>query len=311
MHCDGIPGFALTCAAPAKINLALHVVGQRADGHHLLESLVTFADCGDRIGLAPADADRFTVSGRFADGLPLSAENKGGNLVLRARDLLRSELKSRGIAAGPVHLHLEKNLPVASGIGGGSADAAATLRGLLMLWGASVEPAKLDGIALELGADVPMCLDGGPLLARGIGEDITALPDLPSFAIVLVNPLVAVSTPMVFRTLVDKANPPLALPKGLNTAAEWLLAMAGMRNDLERPARGLVPVIEEVSGSLKAAGATLVRMSGSGATCFGLFDSDEGAHRAAEHISASRPRWYVCAARTTAPRVQSDAQRPL
>ncbi|MFD2344091.1 4-(cytidine 5'-diphospho)-2-C-methyl-D-erythritol kinase [Sinorhizobium terangae] len=299
MHLDDIPGFALTCAAPAKINLALHVVGQRADGHHLLQSLVTFADCGDRIGLASADADRFTVSGRFADGLPLSAEKTGGNLVLRARDLLRRDLMSRGIAAGPVHLHLEKNLPVASGIGGGSADAAATLRGLLTLWGASVEPARLGAVALELGADVPMCLDGRPLLAEGIGEEITALPDLPSFAIVLVNPLVAVSTPMIFRTLVNKVNPPLDLPKGMNTAAEWLSAMGDMRNDLEAPARRLVPVIEEVSVSLKAAGATLVRMSGSGATCFGLFDSDESAHRAAERISASHPEWYVCAARTT------------
>ncbi|MDK1375774.1 MULTISPECIES: 4-(cytidine 5'-diphospho)-2-C-methyl-D-erythritol kinase [unclassified Sinorhizobium] len=309
MHRDGIPGFALTCAAPAKINLALHVVGQRADGHHLLESLVTFADCGDRIGIALADADGFTVSGRFSDGLPLSAENKGGNLVLRARDLLRSELTSRGIAAGPVHLHLEKNLPVASGIGGGSADAAATLRGLLRLWDAPLEPATLDAVALALGADVPMCLDGRPLLAEGIGEKITALPDLPSFAIVLVNPLVAVSTPMIFRTLVNKANPSLDLPKGMNTVAEWLSAMADMRNDLERPARALVPAIEEVSGTLKAEDAMLVRMSGSGATCFGLFDSDERAQRAAERISASHPEWYVCAARTTAPRVQSDAQR--
>ncbi|MCA1403585.1 4-(cytidine 5'-diphospho)-2-C-methyl-D-erythritol kinase [Ensifer sp. IC3342] len=311
MHLDGIPGFALTCAAPAKINLALHVVGQRADGHHLLESLVTFADCGDRIGLASADADGFTISGRFADGLPLSAENKGGNLVLRARDLLRSELTSRGIAAGPVHLHLEKNLPVASGIGGGSADAAATLRGLLTLWGASVEPAKLNAVALDLGADVPMCLYGGPLLAKGIGEEITALPDLPSFAIVLVNPLVAVSTPVIFRTLINKTNPPLVLPQGQNTAEAWLSAMADMRNDLEAPARELVPQIEEVSGSLKAAGSTLVRMSGSGATCFGLFGSDERAHRAAEHISASHPEWYVCAARTTEPRVRLEAQGSL
>ncbi|MDK1384546.1 4-(cytidine 5'-diphospho)-2-C-methyl-D-erythritol kinase [Sinorhizobium sp. 8-89] len=299
MRLDGIPGFALTCAAPAKINLALHVIGQRADGHHLLESLVTFADCGDRIGLAAADADRFTVSGRFSGGLPLSAEGKDGNLVLRARDLLRRELASRSIAAGPVHLHLEKNLPVASGIGGGSADAAATLSGLLLLWRASVEPPTLDAIALELGADVPMCLDGGPLLAKGIGEEISPLPDLPSFAIVLVNPLVAVSTPVIFRTLVNKTNPPLILPQGIATAADWLSAMADMRNDLEVPARRLAPVIDDVSGALSAAGATLVRMSGSGATCFGLFESDERAQQAADRISASQPEWYVCAARTT------------
>jgi 4-diphosphocytidyl-2-C-methyl-D-erythritol kinase len=291
----------LTFAAPAKINLALHVVGQRVDGHHLLESLVTFTECGDRVGLTPADADRFTLSGRFAPDLPLSTEGKDGNLVLRARDLLRSELASEG-AAGPVHVHLEKNLPIASGIGGGSADAAATLRGLMTLWGASLTPARLKRLALALGADVPMCLDSRPLLAKGIGEEITPLPDLPSFAIVLVNPLVAVSTPVIFRTLVKKDNPPLALPEGARSKAEWLTAMATMRNDLEPPARALEPVIADMSAALEAAGATLVRMSGSGATCFGLFDSEESATAAGEEISASHPEWYVQATRTAGKR---------
>ncbi|MCA1370834.1 4-(cytidine 5'-diphospho)-2-C-methyl-D-erythritol kinase [Bradyrhizobium sp. BRP14] len=302
MRADGIPGFALTFAAPAKINLALHVVGQRADGHHLLESLVTFTECGDRIGLTPADADRFTLSGRFAPDLPLSAEGKDGNLVLRARDLLRRELAPEGAAAGPVHMHLEKNLPIASGIGGGSADAAATLRGLMTLWGASLAPARLESLALALGADVPMCLDGRPLLAKGIGEEITPLPDLPSFAIVLVNPLVAVSTPVIFRTLVKKNNPPLGLPEGARSKAEWLTAMAAMRNDLEPPARALEPVIADVSAALNAAGATLVRMSGSGATCFGLFDGEESAAAAGEEISASHPEWYVQTTQTAGKR---------
>jgi 4-diphosphocytidyl-2-C-methyl-D-erythritol kinase len=301
MRAEGIPGFALTFAAPAKINLALHVVGQRADGHHLLESLVTFTECGDRIGLTPADADRFTLSGRFAPDLPLSAEGKDGNLVLRARDLLRSELASEG-AAGPVHVHLEKNLPIASGIGGGSADAAATLRGLMTLWGASPTPARLKSLALALGADVPMCLDSRPLLAKGIGEEITPLPDLPSFAIVLVNPLVAVSTPVIFRTLVKKDNPPLALPEGARSRADWLAAMAVMRNDLEPPARALQPAIEGAAAALEAAGAALVRMSGSGATCFGLFDGEESAAAAGEEISASHPEWYVQATRTAGKR---------
>ncbi|MDX0521321.1 4-diphosphocytidyl-2C-methyl-D-erythritol kinase [Sinorhizobium medicae] len=298
MRPDGIAGFALTIAAPAKINLALHVVGQRADGHHLLESLVTFAECGDGIGLAAAEADHFTVSGRFAPDLSPSAENTSGNLVLRARDVLRRELASQGRAAGPVHLHLEKNLPVASGIGGGSADAAATLRGLLSLWGASIEPARLGSLALELGADVPMCLDGRPLIARGIGEEITSIPDLPSFAIVLVNPLVEVSTPVVFRLLIRKSNPPLVLPENLRSTAAWLAALASMRNDLEPPARALEPMIEAVSTALEDAGATLVRMSGSGATCFGLFADEKSASLAAETISASQPRWYVRATRT-------------
>ncbi|MGH6808456.1 MAG: 4-(cytidine 5'-diphospho)-2-C-methyl-D-erythritol kinase, partial [Ensifer adhaerens] len=151
-----IAGFALTRAAPAKINLALHVVGQRADGHHLLESLVTFADRGDRIGLSASDEDRFTLSGPFATALPMTGTDQDGNLVLKARDLLRQALASQGIDTPPVHIHLEKNLPVASGIGGGSADAAATLRGLLDLWRTSIEPGSLAALALKLGADVPM-----------------------------------------------------------------------------------------------------------------------------------------------------------
>ncbi|CCE95022.1 4-diphosphocytidyl-2-C-methyl-D-erythritolkinase [Sinorhizobium fredii HH103] len=302
MQADGIAGFALTLAAPAKINLALHVVGQRADGHHLLESLVTFAECGDRIAFAPADADNFTVSGPFSRDVPVSAEGKSGNLVLRARDLLRRELIDRGDAAGPVHLHLEKNLPIASGIGGGSADAAATLRGLLSLWKAEVAPERLASLALELGADVPMCLDGRPLLARGIGEEITPLADLPSFAIVLVNPLVAVSTPIIFRMLAEKRNPPLTLPQDARTATDWVNALAGMRNDLEGPAKALEPTIEAVSNALQAVHADLVRMSGSGATCFGLFDSDENAAAAAQRISADYPGWYVLATRTAGKR---------
>lgn len=294
----GIAGFVLTRAAPAKINLALHVVGQRADGHHLLESLVTFADRGDRVGLAPADADRFTVSGPFAADLPITAGQQAGNLVLRARDLLREELRSRNSAAGPVHLHLEKNLPIASGIGGGSADAAATLRGLLDLWDARIELSRLEAIALALGADVPMCLNGIPLLAKGIGEEIVPLGDFPALPVVLVNPLVAVSTPVVFRMLENKTNPSLVLPNGLATMAEWLSAMATMRNDLQPPAQKLQPVIAEVCQALTGSGAALVRMSGSGATCFGIYDSHERAEGAARALSAAHPGWYVLACKT-------------
>ncbi|WP_429812144.1 4-(cytidine 5'-diphospho)-2-C-methyl-D-erythritol kinase [Ensifer sp. B1-9] len=297
---DGIVGFTLTRAAPAKINLALHVVGQRADGHHLLESLVTFADRGDRIGFASADADLFTVSGPFAAELPMDASAEGGNLVLKARDLLREELRSRNpAAAGPVHLHLEKNLPLASGIGGGSADAAATLLGLLDLWGATIEPSQLDAMALTLGADVPMCLAGMSLIAKGIGEDITPLADLPSLPLVLVNPLVGVSTPVVFRTLANKTNPPLVLPRDMKMMDDWLSAMATMRNDLQPPAQQLQPVIGDVCQALTEAGAILVRMSGSGATCFGIFDDGERAAAIARTLSAAQPGWYVLACNTT------------
>lgn len=164
------------------------MTGQRPDGYHLLDMLVTFADCGDRLGFLPAQADTFTLSGPFGETLA----SDGSNLVLRARDLLREAV---GALAFPVHIHLQKNLPIASGIGGGSADAAATLRGLMRLWGMSLPVGALASLALKLGADVPMCLESRPLIARGIGERIEAVPDLPAFAMVLVNPLQGVSRP--------------------------------------------------------------------------------------------------------------------
>ncbi len=291
---DGIPGFALTRLAPAKINLALHVVGQRPDGYHLLESLVTFADAGDRIGFSHSAEDRFTVSGRFSTGLPLTGEGAAGNLVLRARDLLRAHLVERGIAAGPVHLHLEKNLPVASGIGGGSADAAAALLGLLELWGASADRESLRDMALKLGADVPMCLEGRPLVASGIGEELATIP-LPRFPMLLVNPLVAVSTPVIFRMLTNKANPALDIPLGAVAANDWIAALKNMRNDLEPPARLLEPAIAAVSDALLGAGAAFVRMSGSGATCFGLFGAAAERDAAAAVLSTQNPNWYALA----------------
>jgi 4-diphosphocytidyl-2-C-methyl-D-erythritol kinase len=291
---DGIPGFALTRLAPAKINLALHVVGQRPDGYHLLESLVTFADAGDRVGFSPSSEDRFTVSGPFSGDLPLTGEGASGNLVLRARDLLRSYLIEKGIDAAPVHLHLEKNLPIASGIGGGSADAAVALLGLLELWGTSPDRGRLHEIALKLGADVPMCLEGRPLIASGIGEELEPIP-LPSFHMLLVNPLVAVSTPVIFRMLANKANPSLLLPGGAVAVGDWVEALRGMRNDLEPPARLLEPAIGAVSDALWGAGAVFVRMSGSGATCFGLFTTTAGRDAAALVLSTQNPNWYVLA----------------
>jgi len=291
---DGIPGFALTRLAPAKINLALHVVGQRPDGYHLLESLVTFADAGDRVGFSRSTEDRFTVSGPFSTDLPLTGEGASGNLVLRARDLLRAHLVATGIAAGPVHLHLEKNLPVASGIGGGSADAAAALLGLLELWDASADRGSLHDIALKLGADVPMCLKGRPLIASGIGDELQPIP-LPCFPMLLVNPLVAVSTPVIFRMLTNKTNPSLAMAHRAVAASDWIEALKGMRNDLEPPARLLEPAITAVAEALLQAGAAFVRMSGSGATCFGLFTTVAERDVAAGVLSTQNPNWYVLA----------------
>lgn len=286
-------GFVLTEPAPAKINLALHVVGQRTDGYHLLDMLVTFSAYGDRVSIAPAASDRFTVSGRFAG--QLADTPAADNLVLRARDRLRALLSQSSIAAPPVHLHLDKRLPVASGIGGGSADAAAALRGLVRHWGAAVEDDELAALALGLGADVPMCMASRPLVARGIGEEIELRPDLPALSIVLVNPLAGVSTPAIFRHLSHKDNPPLKLPKPGTAMPCWLAAMKLMRNDLETAASALCPEIEAVRTALAETQPALIRMSGSGATCFGLYADGQEAGRAASVIAAKHPDWFVAA----------------
>lgn len=276
--------------APAKVNLALHVTGRRTDGYHLLDTLVAFTHAGDRISVRPASSDSFCVSGPFAAAL----ENERDNLVTRARDLLR-DIAGRG---PPVAILLEKNLPVAAGIGGGSSDAAATLRALRALWGLDLPQAAMADAALALGADLPMCLAARPLVARGIGEALQEAAGLPSLAIVLVNPGVAVGTPAVFRALRQRENPPLpALSSrpSLAALADWL---GRTRNDLEAPALSLAPQIGRVIAALSANGAALARMSGSGATCFGLFSSDGDAVRAAASIAAAEPSWYVQATRT-------------
>ncbi|MBW8322021.1 MAG: 4-(cytidine 5'-diphospho)-2-C-methyl-D-erythritol kinase [Arenimonas sp.] len=285
-------------AAPAKINLALHVTGQRADGYHLLDSIVAFAGHGDRLSFSPAERDSFSLGGRFGDLLSAEGEGRDGNLVVKARDLLRETLEAAGQSAGPVAITLEKNLPVASGIGGGSADAAATLRGLLRFWRASLPSDMLSAIGLELGADVPMCLESRPLRARGIGDVIDRLDTMPRLALVLVNPLKAVSTPDIFRRLTHKDHPPIeTLPRSAGPA-EWLTFLTGLRNDLEPPARALLPDIADVSGQLHDVGARLVRMSGSGATCFGIFDNVEAACAAAGELARRRADWYVQACET-------------
>lgn len=297
--------FTITEFAPAKINLALHAVGQRADGYHLLDSLVTFAadvdagrstthaPAGDRLGFASAEKDGFSISGRFGEGLSSDPDATAQNLVLKARDMLRNALEAKGMAAPPVAIHLQKNLPIASGIGGGSADAAATLRGLLRLWNATLSETELSALALLLGADVPMCLTSRPLAARGIGEDITILDTMPSFAILLGNPLRGVSTPDIFRRLTTKNNPAIA-----PLTQDWHADLIALRNDLEPPARSLVGEIAALSDMIAAEGAWLTRMSGSGATCFGLFDTSEGASLAAANLQRQRPDWYFVAART-------------
>ena len=257
--------------APAKINLTLHVTGQTKAGYHLLHSLVVFADVGDSVQLLPAPDIALDITGPFAKGLPKGPEN----LVWRAAE-----------AAGcGVHIALEKNLPPSSGIGGGSSDAAAVLRGMRAVQGA-VHPDP--DTVLKLGADVPACLLARPLIMTGIGEGLTETP-WPDMHAVLVNPGVEVPTAPVFQKLSQKDNAPM---DDLNTQ-DPLAWLAAQRNDLEAPAIAIAPIIATVLDALTATGAQLARMSGSGATCFGLYQDAIKATAAAQQMSKAQPNWWV------------------
>lgn len=282
-----MPSQTLTVFAPAKINLALHVTGQRPDGYHLMDMLVAFADFGDAIAVSPADGDEFIVEGPFARTIPLD----GGNLVLRARDALRSAFGAA--LCPPVSVRLTKNIPPASGMGGGSSDAAATLKGLTALW--ALANADLAGIGVSLGADVPMCLAARPLRGRGIGEILETLPAFAAFDAVLVNPGVEVATPAVFKALAKKDNPPLPDNHPLQTPQDVAAFVKASRNDLQTPALTLAPEIGGALAALAATGSLAHRMTGSGATCFGIFSSQPDAERAAAAIRAEHPGWFVAA----------------
>ncbi|APH71174.1 4-(cytidine 5'-diphospho)-2-C-methyl-D-erythritol kinase [Aquibium oceanicum] len=286
-----MPPVPFSLCAPAKINLALHVTGRRADGYHLLETLAVFCELGDRLEFRAARKDAFAITGRFGAGL-----SDDDNLVLRARDRLRQ--KTGAARCPPVSILLEKNLPVASGMGGGSSDAAATLRGLSRLWDLHLSNPALTELGAALGADVPMCLAAHPLVAWGIGEKLAPLEDWPALDMVLVNPAMAVSTPDVFRRLESRENPPLGVPPrqaDYRAACFWL---AGTRNDLEAPARSIVPEIGQALDALREAGAGFARMTGSGATCFGLFSGPRAAGQAAAGIRDRHPDWFVEPTRT-------------
>jgi 4-diphosphocytidyl-2-C-methyl-D-erythritol kinase len=278
-------------AAPAKINLALHVTGRRADGYHSLEMLVAFAELGDELAGHAAPKDSLTITGPFAPGLG-SGES---NLVLRALAAFRTRWPSRlpeGIA-----LRLAKNLPVAAGLGGGSADAAAALRLFANLAG-DIPLVDLLDLARTLGADVPMCLYSRPAIVRGIGEIVVPLRHFPASHIVLVNPLVPVVTADVFRRLESRENPGLPdLTDPLMRPAQLGLWLSETRNDLEPPAIAMVPVIGDLIAHLGGtSGCILARMSGSGATVFGLFGSSAQAHQAAHDLREKQPDYWVAAA---------------
>jgi 4-diphosphocytidyl-2-C-methyl-D-erythritol kinase len=263
--------------APAKVNLYLHVTAKREDGYHLLDSLAVFPAMGDNVRVEDAAELSLDISGPF--GAVLQAEPD--NLLLRAARLLAP---GRGAA-----LHLEKNLPVASGIGGGSADAAAALRALNQLWG--LEDIALPPLALQLGADVPVCLASRPARMQGIGEILAPVPRLPEFGMVLVNPGVAVSTPAVFKARQGGFTPPANLPEAWVSVDAMVADLLCCTNDLQTAAIGSQPVIGEVLDVLAALpGAKLTRMSGSGATCFALFATPAEAAAAAAAIA--HPGWW-------------------
>lgn len=265
-------------AAPAKVNLTLHVTGQRADGYHLLDSLVVFVDVADRVRIRQADRLSLTVTGPRAEGVPAD----GRNLVWKAAELME--------VCGAITL--EKHLPAAAGIGGGSSDAAACLRALAQMTGRSL-PSNQD--VVRLGADVPVCLVPGPQRMSGVGERITPVRDIPTCWSLLVNPGVEVPTPKVFRALENKVNAPMPADLPDWSEFEGFVAWLGeQRNDLQRPGCQLMPVISEVLEALRSQpGVRLSRMSGSGATCFGLCAEAETAEAAARALRVAHPDWWI------------------
>ncbi len=273
--------------APAKLNLDLLILGRRPDGYHELDSLVTFVTVADRLSFEPAEGLELSVTGPTGAAVPAG----GDNLVLKAARGLASAAGRRPLA----RIQLEKHLPVAGGVGGGSADAAATLRGLVRLWNLDLPLATLSSVALGLGADVPVCLFGHPARMRGTGERLDPLSRLPSSPALLVNPRVELGTAQVFAGLgpISGERDRRELPDCVD--AESLAgALRRSRNDLEAPAQRLLPVIGEVLAALAdLPGCRLARMSGSGPTCFALFGTAAEAAAGARRVAARQPGWWV------------------
>ncbi len=278
--------------APAKVNLTLRVLGRRTDGFHELESLVAFAGVGDELTLEPGASLALELSGRGAIDLTAEADN----LVLRAARALADRVS--GLITG--RFQLVKNLPVASGIGGGSSDAAAALRLLARANGLALDDARMMDAAATIGSDVPVCLDARARMMSGRGEQLGPALALPELHAVLVNPRVTIPTPAVFAELGLMPGTPLKAvgqgPFALSTREELLESVRASSNDLEGPAIRLCPRIDAVREALEAAGyADLIRMSGSGATVFALYPRQEAAEVAARHVAALRPGWWVAA----------------
>ena len=279
----------------AKVNLTLRVVGRRVDGYHDLESVVAFADCADQLGLAPGPELKLTTTGPLAQACGAIPDN----LVLKAAQLLAGRVD--GLKLG--EFTLDKVLPVAAGIGGGSADAAAALRLLAKANGLAIDDARLVEVAKLTGADVPVCLNSQACVMTGVGETLLPL-SLPIMPCVMVNPCVPVATRDVFAALglrsgellvgVSDVFQAAAWPEAGASVEDWVEALAAGSNDLEAPAMRIQPVIGEVLAALNATnGAWLARMSGSGATCFAIYENTAEAQRAAQKIQLDHPGWWV------------------
>ena len=279
-------GAAIVQPAPAKLNLTLHITGKRTDGYHELDSLVAFADLQDTISVRPAAELGLSVEGPFAPALA----DEPDNLVLKAaRALAAAANVSDGAAIG-----LIKRLPVAGGIGGGSADAAAALRALAMLWKIDLGSPDLVGLAMELGADVPVCLAGRASYMSGAGERLDPAPRLPPAALVLANPMRPLATKAVFDAFDGRFSAADRFERAPADVSELAELLATRHNDLTDPARSCLPEIATVLDALDAApGSLLARMSGSGATCFALFEIDTEAEHAAAEIASAHPDWWV------------------
>lgn len=306
---NGSAAPAVVERAFAKLNLCLHIVGRRDDGYHLLDSLVAFADIGDTVtawpGLArlalrggdvPPPGPRLALSGPFAP--VLLAENPAGNLVLRAAHALAARL-----GRDPdVMIALDKVLPVASGIGGGSADAAATLRALGRLWSVPTGDRVLFEVAATLGADVPACVAQRPCWMGGVGETLAEAPALPDTHVVLANPGLPVPTPAVFKARAGAFSAPARFDTMPGDMDGLVALLSDRRNDLTEPALTVAPVIADVLQRMAdTVGCRLARLSGSGATCFALYETRAEAEAAAAALSAGRPAWWVKAGRLLPP----------
>ena len=281
--------------ARAKVNLTLRVVGRRVDGYHDLESVVAFADCADRLSLVPGSELHLATTGPLAQACGESADN----LVFKAAELLAARVA--GLKLGD--FVLDKVLPVAAGIGGGSADAAAALRLLARANGLAIDEGRLIEVARLTGADVPVCLTSRACVMTGVGETLLPLA-LPKMPCVMVNPRLPVATKDVFQALGLRNGELLvgasdvlratAWPEQGASLEDWVEVLAASANDLEAPATRIQPVIGEVLAALSATnGAWLVRMSGSGATCFAIYENTAEAQRAAQKIRLDYPQWWV------------------